>query len=123
VYTNIYEAISRSGYEPFRIDKHEHTNNINDEILAQIRSSKFIVADYTSQNHGVYFESGFAMGLNLRVVWICDKDDKNNLHFDTSHYNFIFYKKDKLEDLIERLQFRIERLVGKGLVPYEENKK
>ena len=47
-------AIQKSGYEPKLADEHEHVNRIDDEIIALIRQSKFIVADYTNQNKGVY---------------------------------------------------------------------
>ena len=65
----IDKAILNSGYQPIRIDKHEHANRIDDEIIALIRQSKFVVADFTGQRGGVYFESGFALGLGLPVIW------------------------------------------------------
>jgi nucleoside 2-deoxyribosyltransferase len=69
----IEPAIRRAGYEPFRIDRHEHVNRIDDEILAQIRTSRFLVADFTSEPEkprgGVYFEAGFALGLDKPVIW------------------------------------------------------
>ena len=35
--------------------------------MAEIRRSRFVVADYTGQVNGVYFEAGFALGLGLRA--------------------------------------------------------
>jgi hypothetical protein len=37
-------AIRESGYVPMRIDRKEHINKIDDEIIAEIRRSKFLVA-------------------------------------------------------------------------------
>ena len=34
-----------------------------DRIIAQIRASKFVVADFTRNRGGVYYEAGFALGL------------------------------------------------------------
>lgn len=114
VLEQIEKAVLDSGYEPKRVDKHEHVNRIDDEIIALIRQSKFIVADYTGQRGGVYFESGFALGLNLPVIWICRKDEEKKLHFDTSHFNFIFWEDTKLSELKEALQRRIIAIMGKG---------
>jgi hypothetical protein len=61
-------AISDSGYNPLRIDKYPHTNIIDNEMISLIRQSKFMVADFTGNNNGVYYETGFARGLNIQVI-------------------------------------------------------
>jgi len=58
----ISPAISDAGYDPIRVDQIEHVGKIDDEILVQIRKSRFVVADFTGHRAGVYFESGFALG-------------------------------------------------------------
>lgn len=117
IYDNVIEpAIIQAGYEPKRVDRTEHVNRIDDEIIALIRQSKFVVADYTDQRGGVDFESGFAQGMGLPVIWTCKKEEMKNLQFDISHYNFIFWEDDKLDDLKESLTNRIIHLMGKG--PY-----
>jgi nucleoside 2-deoxyribosyltransferase len=108
----ISRAVSNSGYKPIRIDQVEHVNRIDDEIIASIRRSKFLVADFTGQRNGVYFESGFMLGLGRIVIWICDKQDLHKVHFDTRQYNTIVYENG--DDLEKRLQLRIEALMGKG---------
>lgn len=108
----IKSAITAAGYHPIRIDEHEHVNRIDDEILAKIRQSRFLVADFTGQRHGVYFEAGFMLGLGRTVVWICSKSDFNNVHFDTRQYNTIVY--ENTAELKMKLQFRIEAILGKG---------
>ncbi len=114
LYSSIEKTIIKIGYEPKRVDRHEHINRIDDEIIALIRQSKFIIADYTGQRGGVYFESGFAQGLGLPVVWTCRKDDLVNLHFDTSHFNFLTWEEDNLSDFEKRLKNRILAVIGKG---------
>ena len=42
--------------------------------MHQIRKSKFLIADFTGQRGGVYYEAGFAYGLGLPVIWTCRKD-------------------------------------------------
>lgn len=57
------KAIEDAGYKALRIDNKEHTNKICDEVLVEIRRSRFVVADFTGQRNGVYYEAGFAAGL------------------------------------------------------------
>ena len=45
----IKPAITEAGYEPVRIDKKEDLNKIDDEIIAEIRRSRFVVADFTPE--------------------------------------------------------------------------
>jgi nucleoside 2-deoxyribosyltransferase len=106
------QALEDAGYKPVRIDKIEHVNRIDDEIIARIRRSKFLVADFTGQRNGVYFEAGFMLGLGRPVIWICEKADLKNVHFDTRQYNTIDYVDSA--DLQKRLQVRIEAIMGKG---------
>jgi hypothetical protein len=102
-------AVSKAGFKPIRIDRKEHNNEIPDEIIAEIRNSQFMVADFTGQRAGVYYEAGFAMGLGRPVVWCCRKDEIRKLHFDTNHKNHIDWQTP--QDLKERLYTRIRMTV------------
>lgn len=44
----IAPAIRDAGYLPLRIDAKEHNNKIDDEIILEIRRSRFVVADFTA---------------------------------------------------------------------------
>ena len=74
----IRPAVEACGYSAMRIDHKEHVNKIDDEIIAEIRRSKFIVADFTFEPEkprgGVYFEAGFAFGLGKPVIWTCQEE-------------------------------------------------
>jgi nucleoside 2-deoxyribosyltransferase len=109
---SIQSAIAASGYVPIRIDEVEHVNKIDDEIIARIRQSKFLVADFTGQRNGVYFEAGFMLGLGRPVIWLCSESDLDKVHFDTRQYNTIVYA--NADELRSKLQFRIEAIMGKG---------
>lgn len=111
---NAYEqgfkkAVETCGYNPMKVNLKEHNDMIDDTIIAEIRKSRFLVADFTDQRHGVYFEAGYAMGLGLPVIWTCRIDDKDRLHFDTRQYNHILWKDET--DLFERLRRRIEATI------------
>ena len=115
VWTDAIEpAILTAGYEPKRVDRHEHNNKIDDEIVALIRRSRFIVADCTGNRGGVYFEAGLALGLGLPVFWTCRADRLHRVHFDTRQYNFVLWQGENLHDFRSRLQNRIEATIGHG---------
>ena len=105
----IKPAIIKAGCTPIRIDQKEHNNEIPDEIMAEIRNSQFMVADFTGQRLGVYYEAGFAMGLGRKVIWCCRKDQIDRLHFDTNHKNHIAWQSP--EDLQNRLYTRIRATI------------
>ena len=112
----IEPAIQEAGYKPSRIDQKEHLNKIDDEIIAEIRRSRFLVADFTQGSDGarggVYYEAGFAHGLGLPVIFTCHKDSVETLHFDTNHYNHIIWTDH--EELSRKLKNRIIAVIGEG---------
>ena len=114
-------GIEDAGYESVRIDQKEHTNKIDDEIIAEIKRSRFVVADFTQGKDGarggVYYEAGFAHGLGIEVFFTCREDALQNVHFDTRQYNHIVWKKP--EELRHRLAKRISARIGDG--PHKEN--
>jgi nucleoside 2-deoxyribosyltransferase len=115
VWTEAIElAIRDAGYDPLRMDSHEHNNRIDDEIIAMIRRSKFVVADFAGQRGGVYFEAGFALGLGATVIWTCPESALDEVHFDNRQYAFVTWTADKLGDFKLRLQARIEATLGRG---------
>lgn len=110
----IEPAILGAGYRPVRIDRVEHNNKIDDEIIAAIRRARFLVADLTGHRGGVYFEAGFAMGLGLPVVWTCAEAELAAVHFDNRQYNFVLWQPDAIADFRSRLANRIEATLGRG---------
>ena len=131
---NAYEngiklGIEDAGYKPVRIDQINHNNKIDDEIIAEIRRSKFIVADFTSDilrrgekspfdfdlaiaRGGVYFEAGFAKGLGKEVIWTVREDVLPLVHFDTRQFAHIVWKNPA--DLRSRLAKRIAATLDYG---------
>lgn len=114
---SIAPAIGAAGYEPLRLDKHEHNNRIDEEIIASIRRARFVVADLTMHRQGVYFEAGFAMGLGLPVIWMVRDDNLQATHFDNRQFNFIVWSTEELGAARDRIQNRIEATIGKGPRP------
>ena len=112
----ILPAIRDTGYKALRIDRKEHLNKIDDEIIAEIRRARFLVADFTQgetgPRGGVYYEAGFAHGLNIPVVFTCRKDALKKIHFDTRQYPHIVWETP--EELRDGLAKRISAVLGDG---------
>ena len=125
-YNGIVPGIEESGYIPVRIDGTEHLNKIDDEILAKIRRSKFLVVDLTEgkvveekdgtikggTRGSVYYEAGFAKGLDIPIIYTCHEDSLKKVHFDIRQYSCIFWNTP--EELKARLAHRISANFGDG---------
>jgi len=105
---SIKKAVTESGYEPLLIDEVHYDSHItiNDALIRFIKKSKFLIADFSEQKHGVYFEAGFALGLKRPVIYTCSRNDFDKTHFDTNHYPHIVY--ESVEELEEKLKNKIQ---------------
>ena len=113
----IRPAIEATGYRPLRIDRKEDLlGKIDDAIIAEIRKSKFVVADFTHGAGGargsVYYEAGFAHGLDIPVIFLCRKESMDDLPFDTRQFPHIDWTTP--DELRERLKSRILASLDEG---------
>lgn len=135
----IKPAIEQAGYKVMRIDDKSHNEKICDEIIAEIRKSKAIIADMTcglakpeswseedivgAPRGGVFYEAGFAHGLGIPVIWTVNQeiaDIENVSHFDVRQYNQIRWTEENLEEAKKEILNRIEATLGQG--PHLEQK-
>ncbi len=105
-----HKGIVDAGYHPIRVDRIDHVNRIDDEIINQINQSAFIVADFTGHRGGVYFEAGYALGIGIPIVWTCRKDCIEDLHFDIRQYNTIDWEPERHTEFAKRLENRIRNI-------------
>jgi nucleoside 2-deoxyribosyltransferase len=108
----IEPALKDAGYNPVRVDRVEYNEKIDDRIIAEIRRSGLVVADFTGDRGGVYYEAGFAQGLGLPVIFSVRKDEIGRVHFDTRQYNHIAWETPA--ELRERLHDRVIATLGPG---------
>jgi hypothetical protein len=120
----ISPGIRDAGYEPLRIDNKQHNGKIDDEIVAEIKRSRFLVADFTcgvagegSSAHGiprggVYYEAGLAHGRGMDVIFSCRADRMGDVHFDTRQFAHLVWSTP--EDLRKMLYDRIAATIGEG---------
>ena len=112
----IAPAIGDCGFEAKRIDRDPAVDKIDDAIIAEIRRSRFLVADFTHGSEGarggVYYEAGFARGLKIPVIFTCRADMIDEIHFDTRQYAHIAW--DSTSELRNSLRDRILARIGEG---------
>ena len=115
----IAPAVAAIGYKPIRIDRQpDFLGKIDDQIIAEVRRSRFVIADFTHDERGargsVYYEAGFAHGLGIPVIFTCQADQIHDLHFDTNHFLHLTWLTDAPEELIDPLKSRIAANIGVG---------
>ena len=119
-------AITEAGYDCKVMYSHQHTSIIDNEMKALIRRSRFLVCDMTENSRGAYYEAGFAHGLGIPVIFLCECNffhkqehelgpESQGVHFDTNHYPFIEWKWREGKELKNELRAWIEGTIGRGL--------
>ena len=121
----IEKAIRDAGYTPLLIMRDLRTHSIPDQIVHQLRQSRFVVADLTSHlladndelgRRNVYYEAGFAAGADLEVIFTCREDryDDKKVASDIRHFNVVLWGDQDLESFRQELQERILARVRPG---------
>ncbi|BBO76049.1 hypothetical protein DSCW_34660 [Desulfosarcina widdelii] len=102
----IREVAENLGFVVERADEIEHIEPIVDVIQEKIRSCDAIIADTTGRNPNVFYEVGYANGVNCPAVLICREGD--DIPFDLAGVNFIKY--GSIVNLRERLDKRLRAI-------------
>jgi len=86
-----------------RIDDDQSNERITDRIVASIRTAEFVIVDLTLPRPNVFFEAGFAHGLDKTPIYIARHGTR--LEFDIKDYPAIFFRsmRDLKTGLAERL--------------------
>ena len=123
------KGIKEARYDAKRTDDDtHHSDKLDDRVMADIRQSRIVVADFTCEkfireghteceglpNGNVHYEAGFAHGLGRPVIYTCRADCEPYLRFDTRQINHIFWR--DAADLARQLQERLEGQFGHGPV-------
>lgn len=91
----IKSACSACGFSA-EIVSQNHTGFITDKVISEIKKARFVVAELTYNNRGVYFEAGLARGLGIDVFHVIRADhisgDDNTgkrVHFDIQQIRYL----------------------------------
>ncbi|MEF2965608.1 hypothetical protein V3851_07170 [Paenibacillus sp. M1] len=96
--------IEQYGYLP-RLFAHKETKNCEKYSLEAIADSKLVIADLTGQSPEVYFAAGYALGMNIPVIWTVNRGDADNLLVNMKEIRPIVW--DTTEELAVILQQRL----------------
>ncbi len=105
----ITAACKANGWEAKAVDRLQYLGSIVDRIRLEINRARFVVADFTENKHGVYYEAGYAEGRGIPVIYSVHKDSVGDLHFDTKHLNYIVWETPA--DLEQRVSDRIGAVI------------
>ena len=100
-------AIAATKNQPYFINEDAHNENISVKIFEKIQSCKFLVADFTYQNAGVYYEAGYAKGIGKTVIHTCRSDEFSKLHFDVKQIQFVVW--NDVQELATKLEEQIRK--------------
>lgn len=96
-----FDVLYREGIQPAcdlakaackRADEEIHNENILSVIYRNIRTADVIVADMTGQSPNVYFEAGYAVAMQKRMIFLTQ--DEKDIPFDLKQYYHVIYGGD-----------------------------
>ena len=87
---------------------------IDNLMREQIQKSAFVIADLTHDNSGAYWEVGYAEGLGIPVIYICDnvKFETIKINFDTNHCTIICWTHGEEPEFCDNLIATIRRIMN-----------
>lgn len=109
VYKRFKVAVAQTGFDLRRIDERPKAGLIDDRLRVEITTSRFLIAELTEENHGAYWEAGFAEGLGKPVIYTCEKAHfkQTSTHFDTNHHLTVQWEADKIDEALDELKATI----------------
>ncbi len=122
LYDKIIKTVLRKrGITPFRIDRREHNEDIDDVIISELRNCDLALADLTYARPSVYFEAGFAQRA-APVIYTCRNDHLRprpndefgnfRVHFDLLMKNIIAWSSSTDARFAKRLERRISYITA-----------
>lgn len=122
----VVKTLKHHHITPVRIDRKEHNNDVDDEIISELKKCDLVIADLSYARPSVYFEAGYAEGLSQKlllgkpVIYTCNKshfdhreDDVHGhfrVHFDLQMKNIIPWINADDRAFVKKLSSRISHV-------------
>lgn len=86
-----------------RVDRINHNNDIDDQILTELKNADFVITDLTYARPSAYWEAGYAQGRPIPVIYTTRAD-----HIDSKQHSLVMrmieqWPADERRDVVERL--------------------
>lgn len=92
-------AIREVNLEPYRVDQDPQVNIPIESIKSKIKSARVCLVDITIDNPNVWFELGYAIASQRKVILICSNQrSSKDFPFDVRHLNIIRYSTHSTQD-------------------------
>lgn len=108
----IKPAVEECGLIAYRVDRDPYVEIAVSAIEEKIRDATIVVAEISVDNPNVWFELGYAMALDKKIIMLCDANSRlNGFPFDISHRNILLYKTGSMRDFLDcqnKLKMRID---------------
>lgn len=95
-----------------RADESYGPGYILSDIMSDIYSAKFIIAEITPSNQNVFFEVGYAHAMKKPIIFIAEKGKE--LPFDVSGFRALFYENSirGKKDILDGLRKNIDAILS-----------
>jgi hypothetical protein len=108
-----YLVNSELNIQIYRSDDFTGTDVVADTILRQIKKAEFVICDITNNNKNVFFEIGFAKGLNKDIIFLLEQNKPADF-FDVNHIRRIEYSYER--------EFEFQNLLKDTLLSIRANR-
>lgn len=99
----ICKALEDLEIKVHRADDVIRTEQILNKVVYAIKRNRYTIIKVDSDNLNVYFELGFAMGLNKDILLICEEGAVGNLPTDLNNFECLTYPRGNYERLRENI--------------------
>ena len=109
-------AIIDAGLEPYRVDRDPNVTIPIEEIESGIRNADVCLAEISLDRPNVWYELGFAIASQKKVVLICIEDRRPSFPFDIQHRAIIRYRTESPRDFAsvkEKVTDRLKAIIAK----------
>jgi hypothetical protein len=100
-YFGIKATVEQSKLKCERVDNDMFTGDIVDRIKERIASAELVIADITGNKPNVFYEAGYAEGLDKKTIYISQQRD---IQFDVSTQHQILYDSQDIRSLPTNLE-------------------
>ncbi|MDD5214979.1 MAG: hypothetical protein PHQ03_05510 [Methylococcales bacterium] len=107
----IKAVTKQCGIRAERVDEAQTNERITDRILESIKKAEFVIVDLTYSRPNVFYEAGYAQGLNKTPIYIAR--DGTHLEFDIKDYPVIFF--NNMPQLRNDLEARLKAIREKHI--------